>query len=111
MELALAKSLLEAAEIPFYVHNEHFGGLYAGPQMEYFNARMIMVAPEFEAAAREVLADFILQQQIQAEAVAAETEKTSFWDKLRMVTEVLLFSWIMPGKRPSKKDKTTPKDR
>lgn len=34
-ELALVKSLLQANRIEYYVHNEHFGGLYNLPVMPY----------------------------------------------------------------------------
>jgi len=41
-ELALIKSLLDGNGIPYFVHNEHFGGLYPGLSLP-FNARVIMV--------------------------------------------------------------------
>jgi hypothetical protein len=41
-ELALIKSLLEGNNIPYFVHNEHFGSLYPGLPLP-FNARVVMV--------------------------------------------------------------------
>ena len=62
MELSFAKSLLEASEIPFYVHNEYFGGLDPlEPPIQNSNQRAVMVAPEFETVAKEALSDFIKQ--------------------------------------------------
>ena len=68
MELSFAKSLLEVSEIPFYVHNEYFGGLVPiEPPVKNSNQRAIMVAPEFEAAAKEVLSEFIKQMEAKIE--------------------------------------------
>ena len=64
MELSFAKSLLEASEIPFYVHNEYFGGLDPiEPPVHNSNQRAVMVAPEFEVAAKEALSEFIKQTE------------------------------------------------
>jgi len=110
VELMVVKSLLEAAEIPFYVHNEHFGGLYIGPQIQYFNQRMVMVPPEFESAAREVLSDLIKESgQCDPSSAYPETGR-SLWQKVRMVIEVLFFFWTVPGPRKNRKDNTSKRD-
>jgi hypothetical protein len=73
--------------------------LYIGPQIRLFNRKMVMVAPEYEAAAKEVLADFLRHQQTRPEPPAEGKQKASLPDKIRMFLEVLLFFWVVPGKR------------
>lgn len=99
IELALIKGLLEGASIPFYVQNDHFGSLYIGPQIRLFNRKTVMVAPDHEAAAKEVLADFLRHQQTRPEPPAGEEQQASLLDMIRMFLEVLLFFWVVPGKR------------
>lgn len=96
MQLALAKSLLEAEGIPFFVHNDHFGSLYVGIQIEFLNRKTIMVDEAYEARAKEVIADFLLHDISEP---ASEKEAYSPWDKLRMIAEGLVFGWVVPGKR------------
>jgi hypothetical protein len=99
IELVMVKGLLEAAQIPFHVQNDHFGGLYIGPQIEHFNQRVIMVAPEYAARSKEIIAEFIAPpQQVEAESYA-QSQRTSVLEKLRLLGEVLLFCWIVPRKR------------
>jgi len=111
IELALIKSLLEGASIPFYVQNDHFGSLYIGPQIRLFNRKMVMFSPDHEAAAREVLADFLRHQQARPEPPAGEEQKASLPDKIRMFLEVLLFFWVVPGKRWTARKKPTDSER
>jgi hypothetical protein len=99
IELALIKSLLEGSNIPFYVQNDHFGSMYIGPQIRLFNRKMFMVAPAYEEAAKEVLADFLRHQQTRPEPPVGPEQKASLLDKIRMFLEVLLFFWVVPGKR------------
>ena len=102
VQLALAKSLLEAEGIPFFVHNDHFGSLYVGIQIEFLNRKTIMVDEAYEARAKEVIADFLRQ-----EIAEPAPEKTTYsaWDKLRMIAEGLVFRWVVPGKRRRTKRK------
>lgn len=102
VQLALAKSLLEAEGIPFFVHNDHFGSLYVGIQIEYLNRKTIMVDEVYEARAKEVIVDFLGQDSAEP---APEKETYSAWDKLRMVLEGLFFGWVVPGKRRRTKKK------
>lgn len=57
-ELAVARSLLEAHDIPVYVHGRHFGSLLPGLQIGSRDAQGIMVPEECAADALELLADF-----------------------------------------------------
>ncbi|TRO81140.1 DUF2007 domain-containing protein [Desulfuromonas acetexigens] len=102
VQLALAKSLLEAEGIPFFVHNDHFGSLYVGIQIEFLNRKTIMVDEAYEARAKEVIADF-LRQDI-AEPAPKKTTYSAL-DKLRMIAEGLVFGWVVPGKRRRRKKK------
>ncbi|ALC15313.1 hypothetical protein DSOUD_0523 [Desulfuromonas soudanensis] len=105
IELALIKSLLEGSDIPYYVQNDHFGSMYIGPQIRLFNRKMVMVPPAYEEGAKEVLADFLRNQEAGAETPAEPEQKTSIRDKFRMFMEVLLFFWVVPGKRWTGKKK------
>lgn len=57
-EIAVATSLLEAHDIPVFVHGRHFGSLLPGLQMGSYNAQSIMVPEERVADALELLAVF-----------------------------------------------------
>ena len=59
VELAIAKSILDSENIPYYVKNEHFGSLYAGPAISFFNEKTIFVNEEFKEAALELLDNLI----------------------------------------------------
>ena len=96
VQLALAKSLLEAEGIPFFVHNDHFGSLYVGIQIEFLNRKTIMVDEAYAPRARKVLAEFLDNTRPEPGPAAG---KYSLWDKLRMIAEGLLFGWLVPGKR------------
>jgi hypothetical protein len=39
----MAESLLMANDIPYYVHNQGYGGLYPGMQLDLLNVRTVMV--------------------------------------------------------------------
>lgn len=59
MELAIVKSILESADIPYSVTNEHFGSLYVGPAMDMLNSKPVMVPEEYFDDASSVLANFL----------------------------------------------------
>lgn len=94
-ELALIISILEGDRIPFFIHNDHFGSLRVGPPIDLFNKKTIMVNKEYEERARELLSDFFKETKEEKEY---KTEY-SFFDKLRVIAEFLLFAWFVPGKR------------
>jgi hypothetical protein len=45
-ELMAVVAMLEAHEIPCFVHNAGFGGLYPGPQIDLYNTRAITIPEE-----------------------------------------------------------------
>lgn len=102
-ELSLILSILEGDNIPFFVHNNYFGSLRIGPPIYLFNKKTIMINKEFEERAKELLEDFFKVKKEEKE------QKTiySFFDKLRVIAEFLLFGWFIPGKR-HKTTKTKP---
>ena len=57
-ELAVARSLLEAHDIPVFVHGRHVGSLLPGLQIDNYNTQSIMVPEECVTDALELLAAF-----------------------------------------------------
>lgn len=96
-ELLFLKSLLDEAGIPYYVHNERFGSLMAGPQIAHYNRKTIWVheADRHEAAA--LISDFLHRTGAHE---PGPRRAYTFGEKLRMIGEVLLFGWFLPGRRP-----------
>ena len=99
IELAIVESILEGENVPYFIQNNHFGSLEIGPQIDNFNKRTILVSEEDEERARELLQDFFET----TEEGTATVPSHSISDKLRMVLEVLFFTWFVPG-RPWKKN-------
>jgi Putative prokaryotic signal transducing protein len=95
MELMLLRSLLDASDVPYFVHNEHFGALEIGPRIDHFNARTIMVSEEAYPAAAEVLRQFLSDRGVER---SRPRRRTGVWDAIRMALEVVLFGWIVPGR-------------
>ncbi len=93
-ELAVMVSLLEANGIRHYVHNQGFGGLYPGMQIELINDRRLMVAAEQAEDASELLSVFA-----RPSVESAIEEKLTLGDKLRVLFESLLFGWSFPRAR------------
>ena len=100
-ELALIESILEGEKIPYFIHNDHFGSLEVGPQIDIYNKKTIMVAEEYQKRAKELIDDYI-------ETTRDDTAKIpaySLSDKLRIIFETLLFAWFIPGRhRKGQKD-------
>ncbi len=61
-ELALIRSILDSAGIPYKLTNEYFGSLYAGPAMGGINQRHILVEEKYIHEAQELLSHFIKKQ-------------------------------------------------
>ena len=59
VDLALVRGLLEEAGIRYFVHNDHFGSLHVGLMVPLLSQKTIMVAPEDEGRAREIVAAFL----------------------------------------------------
>jgi hypothetical protein len=100
VQLAILKSLFEAEGIPIFVHNDNFGSLRTGMQIELFNQKTIMVSEQDYENARTVILNF-LGNIAEGEQGQEETTTASYslFDKVRMVCEGLFFGWVMPGRR------------
>lgn len=87
-------SLLDAHEVPYYVHNRYFGSLYPGMQIPLYTLQRIMVAGPYAADARELLAPFF------APPLEYETERRFAWtDRVRGVVEFVVCGWVVACKR------------
>lgn len=95
-ELLILRSILVAAEIPHFVHNDTFGSLVAGPRIALYNRKKIFVPEIDRDEAEELLAEFLRKQ---ASPLLEPRRSYTLRDKARMVLEVLLFGWFLPGKR------------
>ena len=99
VELVLIKSIFEGEDIHYFVHNDHFGSLEIGPQIELYNAKMIMVHDDQYDRAKDILNDF-LRNTIE-DSVNSKSQY-SLSDKIRMIIETILFTWFIPGKKRKK---------
>jgi hypothetical protein len=99
-ELTLLKSILDSEDINYFVRNDNFGSLEVGPRIGLFNAKMIEVQDDQLEQAKELLSDYFEKTKKEPEESVKEY---SWFDKIRMVVEVLVFGWLMPGRRKSKK--------
>jgi hypothetical protein len=95
-ETALLKSILTAAAIPHFVHNDFFGSLRVGPQIDLLNMKTIMVPEESREQAQELILDYL-------QATLPAPKPTLLRDKVRNVIEFLLFGWFIPGRIPCRK--------
>lgn len=103
VELALLKSILDAEEISSFVKNDNFGSLEVGPRIGLFNAKMIEVKDDQHEKAAELLSDYLGKVKEKSDESG---RKYSFFDKIRMVIEGLIFGWIMPGRRKTGRDES-----
>ncbi len=65
-ELAIIKSILDSAELPYYVRNEHFGSLYIGVAMGSFNSKPIFVDEDYYDDAKELLAEIVSEEEFES---------------------------------------------
>ena len=96
VDLAMIKSILNEEKIPYIVINENFGDLKAGPQIQLFNERIISVPDQYSDRAREIIQDY---RKTIKEPGSTTTNGYTWLDKLRMLVEILMFMWVIPGKR------------
>jgi hypothetical protein len=90
IELAMAESVLEANQIPYYVHNRGYGSLYPGMQLDLLNVQTILVPPSAAESARELLAHYL-----EDEPGLRHNRERSVWHMLRMFAEAAC-GWLVP---------------
>jgi hypothetical protein len=90
-EVAVVTALLEAHEIPAFVHNRNFGSLLPGLQINAYNSQSVMVPEESAADAIELLAELRAPP-------SGQPARASVRSKIRVVLEALLFGWFVPGR-------------
>ena len=76
-ELAVIRSLLDSADIPYYIRNEYFGSLYIGPSMGSFNSKPIFVHEDYYFEAKQVLSELIKEENF---APQDDNEAPTFLD-------------------------------
>jgi Putative prokaryotic signal transducing protein len=103
VELAMLKSVLEADGIEYFVKNETFGSLKTGIQIPLVNGRIIMCPTDQYERASELIRDYLGRT---APKEDDEGQGYSLLDKIRMVLEILLFGWVMPGRKSKKKEQS-----
>jgi hypothetical protein len=95
LELAMLRGVLDTEEIRYFVHNDHFGSMRVGPQIDLLNKKTIMAAPEDAERAKKIISDF-LNRELPEDTIE---EKYTASQKLRMILETLVFGWFIPERR------------
>ena len=98
-EIAVVTSLLEAHDIPVFIHGRHLGSLLPGLPIGSYNTQSIMVPEERMSDALELLAEFRRNDSSTPTPLRGR-------DRLRVVLEGLLFGWLVPGRREDKNSGT-----
>ncbi len=99
VELSMIRGLLDSEGIHYFIHNNHFGSMEVGPQIELFNRKAIMVAPEESGRAKNIISEFLGSELPEEDEV---TSHYSLGQKLRMIFEAVFFMWFVPGKKKRK---------
>jgi hypothetical protein len=95
-ELLLLRSVLDGAGLLYFVKGDAFGSLALGPPIDHYNRKTIYVHPADFEEARELVADLLDKTSEPRRAAARDLRLR---DVVRMVVEVLVFGWFMPGRR------------
>ncbi len=95
LELAMIRGVLDSNGIKYFIHNDNFGSMRVGPQIDLLNKKTIMVATEDSERTKGLITD-LLGRELPEEAVE---EKYSLSQKLRMIFETVVFGWFVPGKK------------
>lgn len=91
IEVAMARSILAAHDIPYFVHNGGYASLYPGIQIDLLNVPTIMVPPSAAETARELLAAYLPEV---VEHLRPKRER-SLWHVLRMLVEAVCCVWFV----------------
>jgi hypothetical protein len=92
-------SLLQANEIPYFVHGANLAAMLPGLHIGSYNTPTIMVPEQAAQQAAELLSVF----SVQIEPMASAPQPVGFWPKVRVVLEAVLFGWPV-SQPPASKD-------
>jgi hypothetical protein len=92
IELAMARSILAANDIPYFVHNGGYASLYPGIQMYLLNVPTIMVPPSAVGSAKELLGAYLAEVQ---NHLRPKPERSP-WHIVRMLIEAIFCGWFVP---------------
>lgn len=87
------ESMLVAHDIPHYVHNRGFGGLYPGMQMPLYNIQRVMVPLAYVEEAMSLFSVFRNSYED-----SFTTEKLGLGDRARGIVEIIFGGWTVPFK-------------
>lgn len=92
-EEAVLISLLAGEGIFFTVSNDVFGSLKVGPVIPLYNEKTILVPEDELERSRALIAP--------PDEDPARTPESAvdWWDRLRVLLEVLVFNWVIPTPR------------
>lgn len=93
-ELVSVVAMLDARNVPCFVHGAGLGSVLPGVQVPSLNARAIMVPEEQAAEALALIAD--LRGSSHDTDAEPPPPRPS---RLRPLLETLLFGWFVPGRR------------
>ena len=102
-EVLVAASLLEAHDIPAFIHNRGIGSLLPGVQINAYNTQSILVPEENVPDAVELLAPLTAPPR-------AAVAPLRLRDKIRVLVEGLLLGWFIPGSRTQPADASETRD-
>jgi len=90
MEVLFIQMELDAEGIPHFCVGQHFGSLYPGIQIPWYNERSIQVLPENIHQAEKV----VRRVRTYYKPSFTNLNKKS---KLRIFCEAVLFGWVVPA--------------
>jgi hypothetical protein len=96
VELLVLRGVLDGAGFLCFVKNDQFGSLAVGPQIDHYNRKTIFIHEDQLEDARALLAEIRSRPAVEPTEPAP---RPGLGDVLRMIVELLLFGWIVPGRR------------
>jgi len=95
-EAIVIVGMLEAHEIPVFVHGKHISSLIPGPMINGYNTQTITVPEAYVEDALELLSEF------RNEVVEEDVTTLTAADKLRVFIEWLFCGWHVPYRKHRK---------
>lgn len=94
MEVMYIRALLQNAEIPFHIVGEHFGSLYPGMQIAFYNERRFLVPKVHYQAAEDLIRNLRDTNTDHQEQIDSDL---TLGAKIRIILETFLFGWSSIG--------------